>query len=353
MAGIDPFGIGIKIQWTPGDINKQIQEIQSYIDTKKLNINFNVDKNALNGLNTQIASTSKSMQDLTLYTETMQNKLANLQIGKSSIFSQSGIQTEMKKFLDDLALVGTVGGKSTQELNLQFAQLGTSVRTAQNEITRLNGVADSVGTTFAKDTSKLFLWAAAAEAIYTPLRAFKQGVQDAIDLNNILTQTATAMNTTVGQLGAITTGAQQMSQAMGANITDVLQIMHVYANVNETADSIIKKTKADVILSNLTGMNGQETTNVLQGVQQQFKMTDDQLIHVDDALTKIAANLRVNYQTAIKEIGEGVKTAGTMAEQSGLSFEKFASIIGVTEERTRRSGSEIANAISGFVALVA
>jgi len=175
------------------------------------------------------------------------------------------------------------------------------------------------------------------------MTAIKDGIKDVIDLNTILTQTATAMNTTVDKLGALTTGAQQMSQAMGANINDVLAIMHVYANVNETADSIMKKTKADVILSNLTGMSGQETTNSLQAIQQQFNLTDDQLMHVDDSLTKIASNLRMNYQDAITQIANGVKTAGAMASQAGLSFETFSGIIASTAETSRRSGEEIAN----------
>jgi hypothetical protein len=312
---VDPFGIGIKIIWTPGDIDKQIKDIQSYLNNKKLNVGVNLNQNAFKDFQQQIDQTTSKIN---LFQETMKNKLTNLQIGRGSIFSQSGIQAEMNKFLTDLNQLGSAGGKSTQELRLQFAQLSTSVRSAASEISMVNIEADSFGTTIVKDFGKMMAWSLVATAMYAPLRSIKDGIQDVISLNTNLTQTATAMNTTVDKLGQIASGAQQMAVSMGANVNDVLQIMHVYGNVSETADSIIKKTKADVILSNLTGMSGQETTNALQAIQQQFGYTDDQLMHVDDALTKIASNLRVNYQTAITEIASGVRTAGTMAEQAGL-----------------------------------
>lgn len=197
---------------------------------------------------------------------------------------------------------------------------------------------------YTNSLSKFTSWISVATVAMTAINSVKQGIQDVIDLNTNLTQTATAMNTTVDKLSKIATAAQTMSQSMGANINDVLQIMHVYANVSETADSIIKKTQADVILSNISGMNGQQTTDTLQAIQQQFNLTDDQLMHVDDSIMKIAQNLRMNFQTAISTISESVKTAGTMAAQAGLSFEQFSAITATTAEKTRRSGEEIANA---------
>lgn len=94
---------------------------------------------------------AESEQKLALYTDTMKNKLANLQIGKGNIFSQSGIQAEMNMFLADLALVGTVGGKSVQELNLQYQKLTTSVREAASQTSLVAREHDSFMTTITKD----------------------------------------------------------------------------------------------------------------------------------------------------------------------------------------------------------
>ena len=99
-----------------------------------------------------------SANDISLYQGTMQNKLSSLQVGRETVFARPEIQTQMNRFTAELARVGTVGGRSIRELNLQFAQLTTSVRSATAEITRINGVADSFLTTLSKNFVKMMAW---------------------------------------------------------------------------------------------------------------------------------------------------------------------------------------------------
>ena len=111
-------------------------------------------------MTTASTSTSRSLSanDISLYQAQMQNKINGLQVGKSKVFDQPAIQAELARLTESVATFGTVGGRSAREVNLQFAQLTTSVRTATAEMTRINGAADSLGTTFMKDILKLGLW---------------------------------------------------------------------------------------------------------------------------------------------------------------------------------------------------
>ena len=109
-----------------------------------------------------------SANDISLYQGTMQNKLSSLQVGRETVFARPEIQTQMNRFTADLARVGTVGGRSVRELNLQFAQLTTSVRSATAEITRINGAADSFLTTLSKNFVKMMAWGMVATALFSP-----------------------------------------------------------------------------------------------------------------------------------------------------------------------------------------
>ena len=99
-----------------------------------------------------------SASDVSLYQGNMANKLASLQVGKDTVFARPEIQAEMARLTEGVARFGTVGGKSARELNLQFSQLTTSVRSATNEITRINGAADSFLTTLSKNFGKMIAW---------------------------------------------------------------------------------------------------------------------------------------------------------------------------------------------------
>ena len=99
-----------------------------------------------------------SPKDISLYQAEMQNKINSLQVGKSTVFSQPAIQQELTRLTENIVRFGTAGSLSAREVNLQFAQLTTSVRAATAEITRINGAADSVFTTFGKDIFKLGIW---------------------------------------------------------------------------------------------------------------------------------------------------------------------------------------------------
>lgn len=355
MANDSDFLIeaSLDISATVQNIQAQLKQVESQL--KPINLDVKVNSNNINQVEQQTSKVTKSTQDLSAQLAIVQNR-AQGAYGSFLKYLQQNSQAAEK-------LPAQVAAIKEQYANLQSAtDLGTAKQSFQqmtSQVTAFKGVvreAGLEGRTFGQEfensLSKFSSWISVATVFMSAINEVKSGIQDVIDLNTKLTQTATAMNTTVDKLGAIATAAQTMSQTMGANVNDVLDIMHVYANVNETADSIIKKTQADVILSNISGMSGANTTDDLQAIQQQFNLTDDQLMHVDDAITTVAQNLRMNYQGAIQDIADGTKTAGAMAQQAGMTFEQFSSIVGATAEKTRLSGDEIANSMKMIMARV-
>jgi TP901 family phage tail tape measure protein len=238
-----------------------------------------------------------------------------------------------------------VSTKGLSDLEKQMVSLTPEVKNASQEFM-------SFGDQLALAGKKMFEWTIVGTAIFGTLHAIQAGIQDAINLNTQLTQISVAMNANASDLQYVATMSQDIAKSMGTSVNDVLQIAHVYANVNETAASIMEKTKQAALLANISGLTGAETTSALQGIQEQFGIADSGLSHINDTLVTIAQNLKVNFQTAIQGMSEGIQKAGTMAAQAGIPFEKFAAILGVTEEKSRQSGETIAQALKMIMARV-
>lgn len=358
MADFDKIEVSatLNIPDATSQIQADLQQVQANL--KPINLDVKVNSNNINSVQEQTAKVTKSTQDLASQLSILGNR-AEGSYGSLQKYLNQNSQVAEKLPTQVAAIKETYASLQASISSGNLDQANSSMRMMTSQVTALRGEAREMnieGRTFGdnlkQDISKFFQWISASTLLIGAFHEIKNGVQDVIDLNTKLTQTATAMSTTVDKLGALASAAQNMSQSMGANVNDILDIMHVYGNVNETADSIIKKTQADVILSNISGMTGAETTDNLQAIQQQFNLTDDQLMHVDDSITKISQNLRMNYQGAIQDIAEGTKTAGAMAQQAGMTFEQFSAIIGATAEKTRLSGSEIANSMKMIMARV-
>ena len=157
--------IKAKLSSTKSEIEAQITELNRKI-TRALSVRLNIDDSQINGAINRIRSASQqasrslntSANDIALYQANMRNRLTNLQIGREQVFARPEIQAEMNRLVSSVARFGTVGGRSVRELNLQFAQLSTSVRSATNEVTRINGAADSFLTTLSKNFVKMMAW---------------------------------------------------------------------------------------------------------------------------------------------------------------------------------------------------
>lgn len=150
---IDPFNIGIKILWTPGDIDKQIQEIQRHIDTKKLNVKLNIDNNEISRVQNTINSSNVKVKildekEIQQYQQHMENMLQNLRSRYGSLLDKSEIQTQINSFKSALDGLGKNGNASIKDLNLQFETLTSNVRASSSALNMTQKDAMSLGDAF-------------------------------------------------------------------------------------------------------------------------------------------------------------------------------------------------------------
>lgn len=180
----------------------------------------------------------------------------------------------------------------------------------------------------------------------------QQGFIFVKEFNSALTTINQTMSTTQEQLAALGQGSIDTGKQLGASAQDVLDAAAIYANANETSESILQKAKPTVLLANASGADTSTSADQIQGVIEQFKELEGQETRVVNSYEKISSGLAIDFAKGINIMSEGVQTAGSVAEQAGLKFETFAASVGKISEKTRQEGSQIGNAYKTILARI-
>lgn len=185
-------------------------------------------------------------------------------------------------------------------------------------------------------------------------------IRDAIDLykqyDASLTNISYTMDLTREGLHSLGDDALDMAEKLSLSFQDAMGIYEIYANQNTTAEEITAIATPTAILSNISGVDTETTSDQIQGVLQQFDMLSDSVdevaqssMHVVDALSYLSANVSIDNVKAIGIMSDAIQASGAEAYQAGLSFEQLAAISAKISERTRDDGSSIGNALKTII----
>ena len=144
-------------------------------------------------------------------------------------------------------------------------------------------------------------------------------------------------------------GDQSISLAkeLGTSLESITQAATIYANQNITTEEIMNRAKPTALLATAAEMSSSASADLIQGAMYQFELDDtvDNLNRIVDVVEKVSASTGVEFKRSIEQISEGIQTTGAMAHEAGYSVEQYTALIGGLVEKTRRSGSELANSV--------
>jgi len=183
-------------------------------------------------------------------------------------------------------------------------------------------------------------------------RAASSAISFMTSLNSQLTTINQTMSVTSKELSNIGTESINMAKDLGSTTDTVLGALALYANANESAQSILAKASPTVMMANASGADINTVADQIQGVVNQFDDMKDKEYEVANAYEKISANLAMEFKSGISTIAEGVTAAGSLADEAGLKFQLFGSIVGKVAETTRLSGSQVGTAMKTMMARI-
>lgn len=181
--------------------------------------------------------------------------------------------------------------------------------------------------------------------IYDIINVAKDGINVLNQFDDGLTTISYTMDLTKTQLDGLGESVVGMAKDLGTSIDNAMQVSQIYANLNTSAEEIKRLSEPTLILSNLTKFDASTVADDIQAVTQQFDIAAENSMHIADVYDYISKNIAVDYAKGIEGMADGLKVAGSTAQEAGLNFEQTASIIAKAMETTRLEGSQVGNGL--------
>lgn len=277
----------------------------------------------------------------------LQSKIADLQRISPEIdkFSAkiNGADVTVQSLYSDLAKVNTQSDLSV--VNSKFKAFADAAKSAGIAVTEVKEKSGSFFASLKKGFSFLSYYTSLHYIFMQAVRGIKEVVSNVNELDSALTNIAYTMDVSGSQLKQIGESSLQAAKDLNTSVSKILDAVKTYANAQETAESIIEKSKPTIMMSNVTGMDTNQTVDILQGVMEQFDLTEDQLMHISDVMQTVSMSMPYDFANGVKELSEGIKASGIVAKDAGYDLENYTALLGTLIAKTRQSGGELGRSL--------
>ena len=370
---LSDIGINIDTSKITSSINNVVQDMQS-VSAKAGKIGINIDtgsyaskvdsviaktqkwtdangnaristtnlQSALNNLNTAYANITaaggnteanqraliEAEKQLGIQIQDVTNKVTTM---NAKVATDQSVQSLLHKYQDFYTKNTAAHRKWGAELKAGIAELSSGMpvslqRAQQLEqgIYRIGNAAAQAGKLglsgfdkLKQGMQKFSYWTSSTFMVMKAVQEIREAVSFAKEMDSALTNINYTMDVTKSQLTDIGNSSIQMAKDLKTSTSDVLSAVKTYANATETADSILNKAKPTIMMSNVSGMDTEQTVDILQGTMEQFDLTEEQLMHISDVMQTVSANMPYDFAKGLRELSEGVQASGSVAKDAG------------------------------------
>jgi DNA repair exonuclease SbcCD ATPase subunit len=193
------------------------------------------------------------------------------------------------------------------EANIQLKQLQANVAGYNSELRNSSNVFSNL----LEQTGKFASWMISATVLMQAINGIKDMVSNVETLDSQLTQLSYVSNMSTEQMKNFANSEIEVSKDLGANVESVREASRIFTNLNATSQQVLENTKAATAFANVTGTDIESSASDLQAVTNQFTEMQGKTMQAGDAITKVSANLSMDFETASKNIAQAVKTSGS------------------------------------------
>lgn len=115
----------------------------------------------------------------------------------------------------------------------------------------------------------------------------ENAVRSVTDLNKAMTMS----NMSGSSLYSLKQQSLSMAKDLSATTKTVTDAFTIYANENESVSSMLNKAQPTVLLSAASGMSSSPSADAIQGILNQFNLSEDQEMHVADTIEKLSSEI--------------------------------------------------------------
>ena len=290
-----------------------------------------------------------NMRDMPTMLKNLETNMAGLQsktgLAGISIDDLTSRYMKLKSEMDAAGGKVPLDGSWAKEYQKLMSDVVASTKRVASEQKKVEKSSQSFFASLKKNFSFLSYWTSANYIFMQTVRGIKEVFSNVHELDDALTNIAYTMDVSNKQLKQIGESSLQAAKDLHTSVSKVLDAVKTYANAQETAESIIEKSKPTIMMSNVTGMDTSQTVDILQGVMEQFDLAEDQLMHISDVMQTVSMSMPYDFANGVKELSEGIKASGSVAKDAGYDLENYTALLGTLIAKTRQSGGELGRSL--------
>ncbi|MCE5220063.1 MAG: phage tail tape measure protein [Clostridium sp.] len=256
----------------------------------------------------------------------------------SIIASANSLNSNDYKTIDELK-------RATKQLDLEIASSTAGMRQLRREATYTAKEADGLFTTFGKDVFKLGIWALAASAVYSPLRAIKSAVSYISEMDNALNEVRIVTNKTQQEVNDLALSYNKLGKEMNVTTKELTQTAADLYRQGLNDTQVEERMKGIVEYAKISSISLEDSNRIITSTANATGESTQKIIDIFALLGDTTAS-------GADEIGEALQRVASAADNSNVSLEKSASWIATISSITRESASTIGRSLD-FGALVA
>ena len=253
----------------------------------------------------------------------------------------SDFKVKVTADLDTSQLEAKLMALQNRKITIQANANGNGLSNMNNSLQQIQNNANNVSASLKGiATTKLKV-----DALNFLKNQTENAVRSVTDLNKAMTLVNMTMSNMSGSsLYSLKQQSLSMAKDLSAATKTVTDAVTIYANENESVSSMLNKAQPTVLLSAASGMSSSSSADAIQGILNQFNLSEDQAMHVADTVEKLSSEIELDFAKGCDTISQSIATSGSVVNEAGMSFEKYAALVSTTAEKTRQSGSVIGNA---------
>lgn len=290
-----------------------------------------------------------NMRDMPTMLKNLETNMAGIQ--DKTVMAGVSISDLSARYMRLKAEMDAAGGKVpldnawVSEYQKLMSDVVSTTRQATAEQAKMGNQSRSLFSSLKSGMGFLSYYTSLRYIFMQAVRGIKEVIGNVREMDDALTNISYTMDVSNSQLKQIGESSLQAAKDLHTSVSKVMDAVKTYANAQETAESIIEKSKPTIMMSNVTGMDTNQTVDILQGVMEQFDLAEDQLMHISDVMQTVSMSMPYDFADGVKELSEGIKASGSVAKDAGYDLENYTALLGTLIAKTRQSGGELGRSL--------
>ena len=326
------------------EINAKIEELQSRINTLKINPTsegFNKLENDFKSLTAEmnnLGSVDKSSQKIKTFTNNMRTDIDRLKIKYKELVPTSEvaeIESLMVRLRNSENKSANDISKDCDTIKSKYEQMVTGIKASNTQ----SGQKDAKGifSAFATDMVKFSIWQSVATAFMQSVNQVKSSIEYLNQLNTSQVNISMVTDMQMSKVEQLTDSYSKLAKQLGENNEEMNKGAETYLRAGLNNQDTEEMLKQNTIASKLSGVGSEEMSNYLISIKNGFHLETQEISQVVDALS----TLDNKSSTSFQDISEAMQRSSASANQVGISWKTLASYVSVVSDVTHKSAETI------------